>query len=72
MKSEAKYKERKMIVVDSCTNCPHGGNCVAWKSLTKIQRVTLSIDNSIPDHFILKGCPLPYGEDNAEPTPLQV
>ena len=59
------YKERKMIVVDCCDNCPFRGECQPWKSLTRKQKVTLSIGNSVKP-FILNGCPLPYGEDNAE------
>ena len=67
---EAKYKERKMIIIDSCEGCPYIGKCKAWKGLTKAQRVRLTIGNSTPEHFILTGCPLPYTEDNAEPTNL--
>jgi hypothetical protein len=60
------YKERKVIVVDCCDNCPFTGQCKPWKSLTSKQRVSLCIGNN-QKPFILKGCPLPYGEDNATP-----
>ena len=59
------YKERKMVVVDSCDNCPFNGQCKPWKGLTSKQRVYLAIGHGVKK-FILKGCPLPDGEDNAE------
>lgn len=59
------YKERKMIIIDSCGTCPFGGKCKPWLKLTSKQRVALAIGNNI-QKFILKGCPLPDGEDNAE------
>lgn len=60
------YKERKIIIVDCCDNCPFNGKCKPWKAMTSKQRVSLSIGNNV-GKFILDGCPLPYGEDNAEP-----
>jgi hypothetical protein len=60
------YKERKVIIVDCCDNCPFKGECKPWKDLTRSQRVNLSIGKSVKP-FILKECPLPYGEDNAKP-----
>jgi hypothetical protein len=65
------YKERKMIVVDSCGNCPYLGKCKAWKSLTKQQKFVLACGGEIKA-FILNGCPLPSGEDSAESTNLNV
>ena len=59
------YKRRKIIVVDCCNTCPFHGQCKPWKSLTSKHRVALSISNGV-NPFILKGCPLPDGEDNAE------
>ena len=63
------YKERKMIVVDSCDNCPYHGKCEAWRSLTKKQKFSLLCGVGLKS-FILKGCPLPYGADNTESTNL--
>lgn len=60
------YKERKMIVVDSCDTCPFVGKCKPWKDLTKTQRMQLTLGNGV-EKFILNGCPLPDGEDNTEP-----
>lgn len=60
------YKERKIIVVDSCDTCPFNGKCEAWKLLTRQQKIKLAIGNGV-GKFILNGCPLPDGEDNAVP-----
>lgn len=60
------YKERKIIIVSGCEDCPFYGECKPWKALTSKQRVSLSIGNGFKE-FILNGCPLPYGEDGAEP-----
>lgn len=65
------YKERKMIIVDSCDSCPYQGKCGPWKDLTREQRVRLTIGNGVKK-FILAGCPLPDGEDNATATNLHV
>ena len=65
------YKERKMIVVDSCENCPYHGKCKPWKSLTKKQKFSLTCGVGVSS-FILNGCPLPYGQDNAESTNLDI
>ena len=62
----AAYKERKIIVVDSCQGCPFQGECKPWKSLSRNQKAKLVIGNSVPTKFILNGCPLPYGEDNTK------
>lgn len=63
------YKERKMIIVDSCDGCPYNGKCKPWKALSGMDRMALTIGVGVKQ-FILNDCPLPYGEDNAEPTPL--
>lgn len=63
---ETGYKERKVIVVNCCDTCPFIGKCKAWKKLTRIQRVSLTLKVGMGG-FILKGCPLPDGEDNAKP-----
>ncbi len=65
------YKERKMIVVDSCDTCPYHGKCKPWKDLTRKERVRLMIGKGI-EEFILKCCPLPDGEDNATATNLSI
>ena len=65
------YKERKIIIVDCCDNCPFRGKCKPWKKLTRIQKVNLTIGHGV-GKFILNGCPLPKGDDNAEPTGLDV
>jgi hypothetical protein len=49
---------RKIIAIDSCQECPLIGECKAWKSLTKSQRVQLAIGNSTPTKFILAKCHL--------------
>lgn len=63
------YKERKMIVIDSCDGCPYNHKCGPWKSMSSKNRLALTIGNSVKS-FILKGCPLPDGENNAESTPV--
>tara|TARA_R110000803_G_scaffold153578_1_gene218466 strand:- start:598 stop:801 length:204 start_codon:yes stop_codon:yes gene_type:complete len=60
------YKERKIIVVSCCDNCPFKGQCKPWKNLSSKQRVALTIGHGVKN-FILNDCPLPYGKDNAEP-----
>lgn len=60
------YEARKVIVVASCDGCPFHGECKSWKELSGEQRVSLTLSNRY-DKFILKGCPLPDGEDGAEP-----
>ena len=60
------YNERKIIIVDCCGNCPFNGKCDPWLRLTKTQRVTLYLGNNVKP-FILKGCPLPDGENDAKP-----
>jgi hypothetical protein len=49
---------KKMIIVDCCDNCPKIGECDPWRSLTREQRVKLTIGVGV-GRFILKGCPLP-------------
>ena len=49
---------KKQIIVTDCQSCPFDSNCEAWKKLTRKQRVTLTISNSVPQNFILKTCPL--------------
>jgi hypothetical protein len=49
---------KKQIIIDSCQECPFECGCEAWKNLTRKQRVTLTISNSVPQNFILKTCPL--------------
>ncbi len=56
----------KLIKVSSCGNCPHNGTCAAWTALTRKQRVTLTISNSIPHNFILKDCHLEEGLVNGK------
>ncbi len=65
------YKEMKMIVVDICDTCPFKGECKPWKSVTKQQKFVL-IFGVGAKKFILNGCPLPNGEDNAEATNLMI
>ena len=60
------YKERKVIIVSCCDNCPFNHQCKPWKELTRAKRVKLTIGNGVKE-FILNDCPLPYGEDNSEP-----
>ena len=62
------YDERKMIIVDSCQGCPFQGKCDPWKSLSRNEKAKLVMGVSVPTKFILKGCPLPYGECGADPT----
>lgn len=54
----------KVIRISGCFECPHHGKCSAWKSLTRGQRVTLTISNNIPHDMMLKNCPL----DDETPT----
>ena len=69
--SEPDYKERKVIVVDSCESCPFNLQCEPWKKLSKRGRFALVTGVGV-GKFILHGCPLPYGEDNAEATNLRI
>lgn len=48
---------KKMIVINSCTECPKMGKCGPWKNLTPKQKFTLKTGVGI-GNFILKGCPL--------------
>lgn len=48
----------KIIKVISCDDCPYNGTCKAWKSLTRKQRVIMTISTSVPQGFILKNCHL--------------
>ena len=52
---------KKIIVIESCQECPLIGKCKAWKSLTKSQRVQLAISNTTPTKFILAKCHLEDG-----------
>ncbi len=54
----------KVIRISGCFECPHNGKCSAWKSLTRGQRVALTIGNNIPHDMMLKNCPL----DDETPT----
>ena len=63
--NEPGYKERKMIIVDSCDTCPFNHQCKPWKKMTSQTRVALTLGKGV-NKFILNGCPLPYGEDNAK------
>lgn len=54
----------KIIKIDSCQECPLYGECKAWKSLTRSQRVQLAIGNMTPTSFILAKCHL--DDDNKE------
>lgn len=49
---------KKIIVIETCHECPQFGKCKAWKKLTTTQRVRLKIGTGI-GKFILKDCPLP-------------
>ena len=66
------YKERKIIVVDCCDSCPFHGKCKPWKGLNRKQKMQLTLTGVGGRKFILKGCPLPSGEDNAEPLNVDV
>lgn len=55
---------KKIIVIESCTECPLQKECKAWKALTAKQRVSLLIGVGVPGKFILKNCPLP--DDSTE------
>ena len=48
----------KIIKIESCQTCPYEGKCEAYKSLTRKQRVMLSIGNNTPTDFILAKCHL--------------
>jgi hypothetical protein len=48
---------KKIIVIETCHQCPHFGTCKAWKKLTPTQRVRLKVGTGI-GKFILKDCPL--------------
>jgi len=61
--SDPEYKERKMIVVDSCDTCPFNLKCKPWKSMSKKNKFALTLGVGVKK-FILNGCPLPDGEDN--------
>ena len=61
------YKQRKIIIVDSCQSCPYEGVCEQWSKLTKQETVRIVLGVGSPKKFILNGCPLPNGEDNSEP-----
>lgn len=69
--SKPKYKERKMIVVDSCDTCPFNLKCKPWKSMSKKNKFALTLGVGVKK-FILNGCPLPDGHDNAPATDLTV
>ncbi len=57
---------RKMIIVECCDGCPFSGMCKPWKALTSQQKVKLMLSTGL-GKFILKGCPLPDGEEGAKP-----
>ena len=63
--NKPEYKERKMIIVDSCETCPFNQQCKPWKKMTNQTKMALTLGVGVTK-FILNGCPLPYGEDNAE------
>ncbi len=65
------YKERKMIIVDSCDTCPYQGQCEPWKKLDNKNRVQLLLNPNIKQ-YILAGCPLPDGEDDSKATNLDI
>jgi len=48
---------KKMIVIESCDDCPFNGTCKAWKDLKPKERFTLRTGIGI-GKFILKGCHL--------------
>ena len=50
-------KQRKMIVINDCMECPNINKCTAWKELTPKQKFTLKVGIGI-GKFILKDCPL--------------
>lgn len=52
----------KKLLIESCHECPFYGECEAWKSLTKSQRVQLAIENITPKNFILAKCDLKDSE----------
>jgi len=59
----------KIIKVTACNNCPFEGQCKAWKSLTRAQRLQITIGNSTPHNFILAKCHLdddPDAETNEQ------
>lgn len=64
-------KERKVIIVDSCDSCPYIGKCKPWKKLDNKHRMILLLNTKV-GQYILNGCPLPDGEDNAEATNLDI
>ena len=53
----------KIIRVKSCETCPYYDTCKAWKSLTRKQRVSITISMRTPKDFMLKACHL---EDDPE------
>ena len=69
--TKARYKERKMIVVDSCDNCPFNHQCAPWKNMSKKSKIALTLGVGVMA-FILNGCPLPDGEDNSKPTKVKL
>lgn len=50
--------QKRIIRVNSCSECPFQGECKAWKALTKKQRVFISIGSGVPHDFMLKDCDL--------------
>lgn len=57
-------KPVKMILINSCEDCPFHGKCQAWRDLTPTQRITLTIGKGV-GKFILAKCKL---EDYSDTT----
>ena len=60
----------KIIRIDDCMKCPFYGKCKAWLSLSRKEKVALTIGVGLPK-FILKDCHLEDDPDrkvNVKPS----
>ena len=56
---------KKMILVDSCDNCPQAFECDAWAVVSQNEMAKFMVrDND--SKFIIDGCQLPDMPDNEE------
>jgi len=56
---------KKIIVIEDCDSCPYVEKCKPWKKLSGSQRFQLTCGVGV-GKFILKGCPLPDGDEKLE------